>query len=118
VADGLPANGPAAELNDPRGLTLGPTGALFVTDGFMHVIRVVPAVDETLFGRPMKAGDLYTVGGALPVSTPEGDNDGTRWVLTQMGTPAGIAVSRSGVLYYADAGESMVRAIPSGAGAP
>ena len=42
VADGLPANGPAAELNDPRGLAIGPTGALFVTDGFMHVIRVVP----------------------------------------------------------------------------
>ena len=40
--DGLPANGPTAELNDPRGLAVGPTGALFVTDGFMHVIRVVP----------------------------------------------------------------------------
>ena len=44
LADGLSANGPAAELNDPRGIAVGPTGALFVTDGFMHVIRVVPAV--------------------------------------------------------------------------
>jgi hypothetical protein len=43
----LPANGPTAELNDPRGLAVGPTGALFVTDGFLHVIRVVPAVPET-----------------------------------------------------------------------
>ena len=40
---GCPPSGPTAELNDPRGLALGPTGALFVTDGFMHVIRVVPA---------------------------------------------------------------------------
>ena len=46
LADGLPANGPTAELNDPRGLAVGPTGALFVTDGFMHVIRVVPAADR------------------------------------------------------------------------
>ena len=42
---------PTAELNDPRGLAVGPTGALFVTDGFMHVIRVVPAV-----AKPCSAG--------------------------------------------------------------
>ena len=47
----------------------------------------------------MKAGDLYTAAGALPVSTSEGDNDGTRWVLTQMGTPMGVAVSAIGALY-------------------
>ena len=33
----------------------------------------------------MKAGDLYTVAGALPVATAAGTNDGTRWVLTQHG---------------------------------
>jgi hypothetical protein len=118
LADGLPANGATAELNDPRGVTLGPTGALFVTDGFMHVIRVVPAVDGTLLGRALKAGNLYTLAGALPVSTPEGGNDGTRWVLTQMGTPVGLAASRSGVLFFSDSTRSMVRAVPSGAGTP
>jgi hypothetical protein len=80
VVDGLPANGPTAELNDPRGLALDPTGALFVTDGFMHVIRVVPAVNGTLLGTAVKAGDLYTVAGALPITTAAGANDGTRWV--------------------------------------
>ena len=98
---GCPPTGPTAELNDPRGLAVGPTGALFVTDGFMHVIRVVPAVERTLFGRAMKAGDLYTVAGALPVATAAGSNDGTRWVVTQMGTPVGVAVSASGALFYA-----------------
>ena len=96
LADGLSATGPTAELNDPRGLAVGPTGALFVTDGFMHVIRVVPATAATLLGRPMAAGDLYTAAGALPVSTPAGLGDGTRWVLTRMGTPVGIAVSLVG----------------------
>ena len=104
LADGLPANGPTAELNDPRGLAVGPTGALFVTDGFMHVIRVVPSTTGTLLGRTMQAGDLYTAAGALPVATPTGANDGTRWVLTRMGTPVGVAVSPSGALFYADAG--------------
>ena len=47
LADGLSATGPTAELNDPRGLAIGPSGALFVTDGFMHAVRVVPASDGT-----------------------------------------------------------------------
>jgi trimeric autotransporter adhesin len=120
LADGLPANGPTAELNDPRGLAVGPTGALFVSDGFMHVIRVVPSSTGTLLGRKMQAGDLYTAAGALPVATPAGANDGTRWVLTHVGTPVGVAVSASGALLYADAdaGVGAVREISSGAGAP
>ncbi len=116
LADGLPANGPTAELNDPRGLAVGPTDALFVTDGFMHVIRVVPSSTGTLLGRTMKAGDLYTAAGALPVSTPEGGNDGTRWILTHMATPVGVAVSATGAVYYADAALDAVREIGSGAG--
>jgi hypothetical protein len=116
LADGLPANGPTAELNDPRGLAIGPTGALYVSDGFMHVIRVVPAVSETLFGRAMKAGDLYTAAGALPVTNAAGANDGTRWIGTQMSTPVGLAVSRSGGVYYADTGSDTVRVLDSGGG--
>ncbi len=118
LADGLAANGPTAELNDPRGLAIGPTGALFVSDGFMHVVRVVPSKTGMLLGRTMQAGDLYTAAGALPVATPEGDNDGTRWVRTRMGTPVGVVVSPSGSLFYADAGLGTVRALATGAGAP
>jgi hypothetical protein len=118
VVDGLPANGPTAELNDPRGLAIGPTGALFVADGFMHVIRVVPAVNGTLLGTAMKAGDLYTVAGALPVTTAAGTNDGTKWVRVHMGTPVGIAVSAAGALSYSDATQNTVRVLgtPAGAG--
>ncbi len=118
LADGLAANGPTAELNDPRGLAIGPTGALFVTDGFMHVIRVVPSTTGTLLGRTMQAGDLYTAAGALPVASPEGDNDGTRWVRTPMGAPVGVVVSPSGSLFYADADLGTVREFATGAGSP
>jgi sugar lactone lactonase YvrE len=114
VTDGLSAIGPAAELNDPRGLALAPSGALVVTDGFMHAVRVVPSSDKTLFGRAMTAGDLYTAAGAIPVTSPAGTGDGTRWVLTHLGTPTGVAVSASGTVYVADAGDNTVLAMAGG----
>lgn len=108
VADGLSATSVGAELNDVRDIALGPTGALVLSDGFMHVIRVVPAQSETLFGRAMTAGDLYTAAGALPAQTAAGSGDATRWVLTHMGTPTGIAISKSGSLVYCDAATGAV----------
>ena len=69
----------------------------------MHVIRIVPGQSATLFGRAMTAGDLYTVAGALPVKTPAGSGDGTRWVLTRMGTPTGVAVTKTGAVVFCDA---------------
>jgi sugar lactone lactonase YvrE len=115
LADGLPANGPTAELNDPRGLAVGPAGALIVTDGFMHVIRVAPAANGTMLGTAMRVGAYYTVAGALPVATAAGTNDGTQWVRTQMGTPVGVVATRSGALYYSDAAQNTVRVMALGA---
>ncbi len=111
LADGLSATGPTAELNDPRGLALGPTGALFVTDGFMHALRVVPSSTGTELGRTLRGGALYTAAGALPVTSRAGAGDGTRWVLTHLGTPVGVAVSAGGTVYVADAALDAVRAI-------
>lgn len=111
LADGFPATAVAAEVNDPRGLAVAPSGALFVTDGFMHVIRVVPATTGTVFGRSLTAGDLYTAAGALPVTTAEGLGDGTRWVVTRMGLPSGIAVSTTGSVYFSDAALDELRVI-------
>jgi DNA-binding beta-propeller fold protein YncE len=114
LADGVPATSDAAELNDPRGIAVGPTGALFVTDGLMQVIRVVPSRTGTLFGQTMSVGDLFTVAGALPIATGEGAGDGTRWVRTPMTTPVGVAVSPSGNLYYSDGSLDTVRMIGGG----
>jgi len=111
VFDGLPATGPTAELNDPRGLAVGPTGALFVTDGFMHALRVVPASTGSLLDQNMSGGDLYTAAGALPVATAEGLGDGTRWILTRVGTPVGVAVSGAGSVYYSDSTLNVLRVV-------
>jgi DNA-binding beta-propeller fold protein YncE len=111
LADGLSANGGTAELNDPRGVAVGPDGALLVTDGFMHALRVVPAADGTLFGQTVKAGAFYTLAGALPVSTSTGGGNGTRWVLTHMDTPSGVALSPAGSVVFSDAGTGTVRTV-------
>jgi DNA-binding beta-propeller fold protein YncE len=111
LADGLSASGGVAELNDPRGVAIGPAGALLVTDGFMHALRVVPAVDGTLFGRTVKAGAFHTLAGALPVSTSTGAGNGTRWVLTHVDTPSGVAVSPAGNVVFGDAGTGAVRIV-------
>jgi hypothetical protein len=111
LADGLSATGIGAELNDPRGLALTPTGTLVMTDGFMHVIRFVPARTGTEFGRAVTAGDLYTLAGALPVATSIGTGDGTRWVLTHLGVPTGVTATPGGAVLYSDAATGLLRSI-------
>ena len=61
----------------------------------------------------MKAGDLYTVAGALPVLERSGrPTTAPAGSCTQMGTPVGVAVTLRGALYYADASADTVR-VPS-----
>ena len=111
LSDGLPATSVVSELNDPEGLAVTPSGVLFVTDGTMHCIRVVPNITTDIFGRVMDGGDLYTLAGALPVSNSLGLGDGTKWILTKMGIPYGIAVTASGAVVFSDEGTGQVREI-------
>jgi hypothetical protein len=108
LQDGLSATGPTAELNDIEGVALSPLGALYVTDGALRAVRVVPAVSGPVLGRSMTAGDMYTLAGALPVSDATGAGNGTTWVVTRMDRPSGIAVSPFGTVFYSDAGAGKV----------
>jgi hypothetical protein len=107
--DGLSATSVVSELNDPEGLAVSPSGVLFVTDGTMHCIRVVPNITSDIFGRVMDGGDLYTLAGALPANNSHGIGDGTKWILTKMGIPFGIAVTASGAVVFSDQGTDQVR---------
>ena len=78
LADGMPALGQTAELNDPEGIAVSAAGTLFITDGSQHCIRAVPNSTSTVLGRSMQGGDLYTLAGALPVSNSTGLGNGTR----------------------------------------
>ena len=117
LGDGLSAVGAAAELDDPRGLTVAPSGSLFVTDGFRHAIRVIPGNAPPIDGRAMTAGDLYTAIGAVPVTDPSGAGDGTRWIGARTDTPVGVAVASSGAVIYSDAGWDTVRVLVNRAAA-
>ena len=109
--DGLSATGPVSELNDAEGLAVSPNGAVFVTDGTMHCIRVVPNVTGDIFGRLMTGGDMYTLAGALPVDNSLGIGDGTQWIVAKMGIPYGIVVTASGAVVFSDQGTNQVREI-------
>jgi hypothetical protein len=111
LSDGLSATGSVSELNDPEGLVVSPGGVLFVTDGSQHCIRVVPNSTSEVFGTMMTGGDMYTLAGALPVTNSVGTGDGTRWILTQMGDPVGIALSSSGGVIFGDRSTNQVREI-------
>ena len=111
LADGLSATGETAELNDPRGVAVAPSGALFVSDGFMQAVRVVPRTTGQVLGRQMVGGDMYTATGAVPVSSSTGLGNGTKWVLTRAGAPTGVAVSSAGALYVSDAALHTVQVI-------
>ena len=108
LQDGLSATGDTAELNDPEGVALSPLGALYVTDGDLRAIRVVPAVSGPVLGRDMVAGNMYTAAGALPISDATGAGNGTTWIITRMDRPTGIAISPFGTVFYSDAGTGKV----------
>jgi hypothetical protein len=111
LGDGLSATSIVSELNDPEGLAVSPNGVLFVTDGTMHCIRVVPSITSDIFGRVMDGGDMYTLVGALPINDSLGLGDGTKWILAKMKIPYGIAVTASGAVVFSDQGTDQVREI-------
>jgi len=61
-----------------------------------------------VLGRPMTAGDMYTLAGAVPVTDSTGAGNGTTWVVTHMDRPTGIAISPFGTVFYSDAGSGKV----------
>ena len=52
-----------AELDQPDGLAVDSHGNLVIADLGNNQVRVVAAADGTFYGRPMTAGDIYTVAG-------------------------------------------------------
>jgi sugar lactone lactonase YvrE len=108
LADGLSARGTTAEINFPYGLAVAPDGDLYVTDTSSRAIRQLPAVAGSPFGRPVNAGDLYTLVGAVPT----GNNDtSTHWIVTQVTTPYGVAVAPDGDVLFSDRGADVVREV-------
>jgi hypothetical protein len=109
LEDGLSATSEVSELNDPEGVAVGTTGDVYITDGYMHSIRVVPSTTSSVFGRTMTGGDMYTVVGALPTQDASGAGNGTHWIRAHVDVPIGVAVTPSGQVYFSDRGLGQVR---------
>jgi len=93
-------DGPAieAELNNPRKLTLGPDGRLYVGDELNHRIR---AID-------LESGDITTVAG----TGEEGFNgDGVLATEAQLNRPVGVTFDEAGAMYVLDTYNSRVRRV-------
>ena len=108
--DGLSASGPVADVNYPSGIAVDSAGNLFVADSFDRSIREVAADDSVLFGRNVKAGDMYTLAGILAVGGVAA-GDATHWILTRVDYPYGVAAGADGSLYFSDQGANTVRRI-------
>ncbi len=88
-------------LERPGALAVGPAGQLYLSDdGLNEILRVLPGGRFAVIAGTGKAGFSGDGGPAASASL----ND-----------PGGIAVARSGTLYFADMGNNRIRAVsPSG----
>jgi YD repeat-containing protein len=93
--DGGPAT--EAQLASPSGVALGPDGFMYIADTDNHRIR-----------RVGPDGTIVTVAGN---GTPGFGGDNGPAARVQLHTPAGVAVSPSGRLYIADAGNHRIRQV-------
>jgi uncharacterized protein (TIGR03437 family) len=94
TGDGGPAS--SAQLNNPQGVAVDASGAVYIADSANNRVRVVsPAGIITTF-----AGD-----GTVGYADADAATDG------QLHTPTGLAIDKSGNLYIADSGNSVVRQV-------
>jgi trimeric autotransporter adhesin len=108
--DGLSATGQASDVNYPTGLAIDAAGDLVIADSYDRSIVEVAAHSGSVDGRQEVADDMYTVAGILPVGGAA-PGDGTRWILTRVTYPYGVATGPGGTLYFSDQGANTVRRI-------
>ncbi len=97
---GLNDGGPAtvAELNYPIDVALDKTGNLCIADTLNNRIRMVPVSSGTYFGQSMTVNDIYTIAGG----GTGGLGDGGPATAAELNHPEGLALDKTGNLYFAD----------------
>ena len=92
----------AASLKRPWGVTLAPTGELYIADQGNHAVRRVDT-----------AGTITTIAGSGAAGYA---GDGGPASASRLNTPAGIAIDVVGNIYIADSGNNRIRRINSATG--
>jgi hypothetical protein len=109
--DGGPAT--SAELNDPVGTAVDATGNLLIVDESEARVRVVAGSTGTFYGRPMTAGDIYTIAGD---GTFGFSGDGGPATSAELNQPFGVTVDAAGNVLVADWTNNRVRAVAASTG--
>jgi hypothetical protein len=107
--------GPAtrASLNGSCTATLDPSGNLVVADIFDNRIRVVAAANGTFYGKPMTAGNIYSVAGN---GTFGFSGDGGPAASAELRYPQSVAVDGAGNLVITDTHSNRIRVVAATTG--
>jgi RHS repeat-associated protein len=117
-ANGTPATD--AELYDPAGLHFGQSpnaGDLYIADTGNDRIAEIPATNESLWGRTMTAGDLYTVVGTSGVAGDSNPNDSSTVAASAsyLNGPASVTLNGSN-MYISDSANCRIVEVPGSSG--
>ncbi len=104
--DGGPAT--SAELNNPLGDLIDPSGDIIFADMKDNRIREVALTSHNQFGISMAAGDIYTIAGT---GTQGYSGDGGSAIIAELDAPRDIALDSSGNLYIGDGGNNVIREV-------
>jgi Abnormal spindle-like microcephaly-assoc'd, ASPM-SPD-2-Hydin/Cep192 domain 4/NHL repeat len=94
---------PSAELGFPQGLYLDGSGNMFLADSGNNVIRSVSA----------STGIINTVAGT---GVPGYAGDGGSAINAQLSSPTGVVTDSSGNIFFADAGNNVIREVVAATG--
>jgi RHS repeat-associated protein len=111
--------GPAASARfiSPAGLGLDAAGDLYIADGYVNVIRELPAATGTQWSQAMTAGDIYTVAGNPAVAGTGGSaGDGGPATSADLNNPSGVTVDAAGDLFIADTFNNRLQEVPVSSG--
>jgi sugar lactone lactonase YvrE len=107
--------GPAtsAQLNEPQGVAVDGSGNVVIADSLNDRVRVVAASTGRFYGKPMTAGDIYTIAGN---GTIQFSGDGGPATAAELLAPEGVAADRSGNLVIADTSNGLIRVAAASTG--
>jgi len=108
LGDGGPAT--SAEVS-PAGVALDTAGNLVIADS--ERVRVAAATTGTFYGRAMKAGDIYTVGGNGLTSY---SGDGGAATQAQLNEPRSVTADAAGNMVIADSSNFRIRVMAATTG--
>ncbi|MGO8874137.1 MAG: hypothetical protein ACLQPH_22550, partial [Acidimicrobiales bacterium] len=111
TGDGSPAT--AGKIDAPENLTLDRAGNIVFTEFYGNKVRVVAERSGTFYGRPMTAGDIYTLAGTGMAGN---SGDGGPASAATLQQPVGVAVDHAGNLVVGDFQNDEVRMIAAASG--